>query len=83
MVPVEELETAKNDEGKVKVVPKLDRPVDKWIWQPFTNSARMDNMRLCHWMKEKEKDEVYPFARFNKKSKVLTYTDEEYAKVAQ
>ena len=35
MVPVEELETAKNEEGKTKVVSKLDRPVDKWVWHPF------------------------------------------------
>jgi len=35
MVPVEELEKAKTEEGKTKVVPKLARPVDKWIWHPF------------------------------------------------
>lgn len=35
MVPVEELETAKNEEGKMKVVSKLNRPVDKWVWNPF------------------------------------------------
>ena len=35
MVPVEELETAKNEEGKKKVVSKLNRPVDKWVWHPF------------------------------------------------
>lgn len=29
-------------------------------------------------MKEKEVDEVYPFARFNRKIEVLQYTDEEY-----
>ena len=32
MVPVEELVVVKNEEGKPKVLPKLDRPVDKWVW---------------------------------------------------
>lgn len=31
-------------------------------------------------MKDKEKDEVYPFARFNRKVEVVQYTDEEYQK---
>jgi hypothetical protein len=29
-------------------------------------------------MKKSEVDEVYPFARFNKKIEALKYTDEEY-----
>jgi len=37
-------------------------------------------MHLGHWMKEEEKDEVYPFARFNRKVEVVQYTDEEYKK---
>ena len=81
MVPVEELETAKNEEGKTKVVSKLNRPVDKWVWHPFVNSARSDGLRLSHWMKDKEREDAYPFARFNKKPRMVTYTDEEYAKV--
>jgi len=32
-------------------------------------------------MKEKEKEDVYPFARFNKKARMVTYTDDEYNKV--
>lgn len=35
MVPAEELETEKVADGKTKVVAKLDRPVDKWVWHPF------------------------------------------------
>ena len=80
MVPVEELEKAKNDEGKTKVVPKLDRPVDKWILHQFVNPARKDGAMMAHWTKEKEKAEIYPFARFNKEARTISYTDDEYKK---
>jgi hypothetical protein len=36
MVPVEE----KPVEDEKKKIPKLDRPVDKWVWSPFANPAR-------------------------------------------
>ena len=80
MVPVEELEKGVNKEGKPKVVPKLDRPVDKWIWNGFENPARTDGVKMFHWMKEKEKNEPYQFSRFNKKARVVTYSEEEYKK---
>lgn len=32
-------------------------------------------------MKDKEREDAYPFARFNKKPRMVTYTNEEYAKV--
>lgn len=35
---------------------------------------------MFHWMKAKEINEPYPFARFNKKPRVITYTEEEYKK---
>ena len=35
---------------------------------------------LHHWTKQKETDEIYPFARFNRKVEVIRYTDEEYKK---
>ena len=86
MVPVEELETAKDEAAqtnKTKVIPKMDRPVDKWVWHSFNNPAREDGVQMFHWMKQKEVSEPYPFARFNKKARVVTYTDEEYKKAVQ
>ena len=83
MVPVEEMQTTKTEDGKTKVVPKLDRPVDKWVWHSFKNPAREDGVQMSHWMKEKEIDDPYPFARFNKKARVITYTEEEYKKAVQ
>jgi hypothetical protein len=38
MVPVEE----KPVEDERKKIPHLDRPVDKWVWNPFLNPARDD-----------------------------------------
>lgn len=38
---------------------------------------------MTHWTKEKEAGEPYPFARFNKKARVVTYTEEEYKKAIQ
>ena len=62
-------------------IPRLDRPVNKWVWTPFKNAARSDNPNLCHWTKSTDVNQEYPFARFNKKPKVISYTNEEYEKV--
>ena len=69
--------------GKLKKIPKLDRPVDKWVWHHFSNTAREDGVLMYHWMKQKEVNDPYPFARFNKKAQIITYTNEEYKKVIQ
>lgn len=44
----------------------LNKNVDKWVSHSFLNPGRSDQLKLTHWMKEKEKDEVYPFGRFNR-----------------
>mmetsp|Transcript_46977 Transcript_46977/g.77749 ORF Transcript_46977/g.77749 Transcript_46977/m.77749 type:complete len:418 (-) Transcript_46977:283-1536(-) len=49
-----------------------------WESKQFTNSARTDDLRLRHWVKNNDKSNSYTFARFNKKIKVLSYTDAEY-----
>lgn len=49
-----------------------------WEWRPFTSSARDDSLTLSHWVKNNDKSAEYAFARFNKKLKALTYSDEEY-----
>ena len=65
----------------IKKQRNMKKDVDKWVWNTFTNPAREDGWRFKHWMKESEVDEVYPFARFNRKVEVVKYTDEEYFKV--
>lgn len=49
-----------------------------WDWKAFTSSAREDGLKLKHWAKNNDKTTDYSFARFNKKLKMLTYTDDEY-----
>ncbi|KOO22767.1 DNA methyltransferase 1-associated protein 1-like protein [Chrysochromulina tobinii] len=52
--------------------------VTGWEHRKFTNAAREDGLVLRHWSKLTDKSTAYTFARFNKKCKILTYTDEEY-----
>ncbi|XP_073259043.1 DNA methyltransferase 1-associated protein 1-like isoform X1 [Porites lutea] len=54
------------------------RHVRAWKWVPFTNPARTDGAVLYHWRRAADEGKDYPFARFNKKVDVPSYTDEEY-----
>jgi len=44
----------------------------------FKNPARSDTLALSHWSKEAEKEEAYPFSKFNKSLPVIQYSDKEY-----
>lgn len=80
MVPADEASGDEKEEKKK--MPKLDRPVDKWIYNPFKNPARTnDELKLHHWTKDKERSDVYPFSKFNKQTRVVSYSDDEYKKV--
>jgi DNA methyltransferase 1-associated protein 1 len=62
---------------------RLDKKgTEKWIWSPFHNPARGDNLKLCHWKKQADSEE-YPFSKFNKKIEIVEYTDEEYESVPE
>ncbi|CAH1163648.1 unnamed protein product [Phaedon cochleariae] len=50
----------------------------KWVWMPFTNPARTDNATFHHWRRPSDEPKEYPFAKFNKKVEIRTYTDHEY-----
>lgn len=58
----------------------LNWKVDKWVWTPFPNSARGDTLKLKHWQKDKNKDEVYSFSKLNQKIALIKFNDEEYEK---
>jgi DNA methyltransferase 1-associated protein 1 len=59
----------------------LNRKVDKWVWTPFDNPARNDQLKLSHWQKAKNVEEPYPFAKINHKIKLVKFSDEEYDKL--
>ena len=53
--------------------------VRPWAWMEFTNPARSDGATLYHWRRVCDERKEYPFAMFNKKVNILTYTDAEYS----
>ena len=74
---------AENPTQVVKNKRILNKKADKWIWKEFDNQARKDGAKFCHWVKEAEKNDFYPFAKFNKQAEVIKYTSEEYEKFIQ
>lgn len=54
------------------------RSVRPWKWTPFTNPARTDGAVFHHWRKVADAAKEYPFAKFNKKVPIPTYTNTEY-----
>ncbi|KAK9880530.1 hypothetical protein WA026_011768 [Henosepilachna vigintioctopunctata] len=50
----------------------------KWTWMPFTNPARKDGAVFHHWRRPSDEPKEYPFAKFNKKIEIPSYTDAEY-----
>nr|XP_023020626.1 DNA methyltransferase 1-associated protein 1 [Leptinotarsa decemlineata] len=50
----------------------------KWKWMSFTNPARTDNATFHHWRRPSDEPKEYPFAKFNKKVDIVSYTDAEY-----
>ncbi|XP_018328681.1 DNA methyltransferase 1-associated protein 1 isoform X2 [Agrilus planipennis] len=50
----------------------------KWEWMPFTNPARTDGAVFHHWRRPSDEPKEYPFAKFNKKIDIPSYTDSIY-----
>jgi DNA methyltransferase 1-associated protein 1 len=57
------------------------------VWKPIVHPARpavdRDKPFLSHWVKAGEENIEYPWAKFNKKLAIPTYTDEQYKKYFQ
>lgn len=56
------------------------KPTQKRAWtiQKFENSARTDGLVLSHWVRVGDAPKEYPFAKFNREIRMVTYTDAEY-----
>lgn len=53
----------------------------KWVWAPFTNSARPkeeSNSAFFHWVKADVQYTDYPYAKFNIKLDPIIFSDDEY-----
>ncbi|KIY74187.1 hypothetical protein CYLTODRAFT_385709 [Cylindrobasidium torrendii FP15055 ss-10] len=57
--------------------------VTKWEWKKFSNSARKDSLRLCHWAKSNENSNAYQFSKYNKHPPEYSYNDEEYGRLLE
>lgn len=62
-------------QARAKLGMKKVRP---WKWTPFTNPARTDGAIFHHWRRVADAGKEYPFAKFNKKVPIPTYTNTEY-----
>ena len=49
-----------------------------WVWSPFTNPARKDNLKLVHWQRAEDVNKDYDFAKFNQNIDIVEFTEEEY-----
>ncbi|KAH9274156.1 hypothetical protein BASA83_003460 [Batrachochytrium salamandrivorans] len=59
-----------------------NKPCRRWRWQPFTNSARNDQLTLYHWSADSDASDSL-FAAQGVKPPIMTYTDEEYESFLQ
>jgi len=49
-----------------------------WVWSPFTNPARKDNLKLVHWQRAEDVNKDYDFAKFNQNIDIVEFTEDEY-----
>jgi DNA methyltransferase 1-associated protein 1 len=54
---------------------------EKWMWAPFPNAARSDDLQLSHWKKANEEDNDYKVVRSG--VELVDFSKEEYDKVEQ
>ena len=60
---------------------KNSKSNSNWVWSPFSNPARSDNLKLVHWQRAEDVNKDYDFAKFNKSIEIVEFTKEEYDKL--
>ena len=68
---------SRRSSNKVGAMSK-EAKVSKWVWAPFSSSARNDGAEFKHWVKAGVEYPDYPFARFNVHLDPVEFTEEEY-----
>ena len=60
---------------------KSSKNSSNWVWAPFFNPARSDNLRLVHWQRAEDVNKDYDFAKFNQSIDIVDFTEDEYNKL--
>ena len=60
---------------------KSSKKSSNWVWSPFTNPARKDNLQLVHWQRAEDVNKDYDFAKLNQNIDIVEFTEEEYNKL--
>ena len=55
-----------------------NKPARRWVWAPFSSSARTDGAQFSHWVRSGVEYPDYPYARFDVHLDPMSYTEEEY-----
>ena len=57
---------------------KGSKASQKWVWAPFTNPARKDNLKLLHWQRAEDLNKNYDFSQLNQSIEIIDFSKEEY-----
>ena len=57
---------------------KGEKKNSNWIWTPFTNPARSDNLKLAHWQRADDINKDYDSSKLNHNIDIVEFTKEEY-----
>ncbi|CAL4103368.1 unnamed protein product, partial [Meganyctiphanes norvegica] len=72
--------TSSTGQGYKSIKAKLGvKRVRPWKWMAFVNPARKDGFKFYHWRRICDERKDYPFAKFNKESDIMKYSDSEYS----
>ena len=57
---------------------KNSKSGSNWVWAPFNNPARTDDLKLVHWQRAEDVNKDYDFAKLNQNIDIVEFSKEEY-----
>ena len=60
---------------------KSSKNSSNWVWAPFSNPPRQDNLKLIHWQRAEDLNKDYDFAKFNQNIDIVDFTEDENNKL--